>query len=199
MFQEEDLYIIDANVLVGVTKRTILFSLLRSGVLNAKWSDRVLQEARSALVRISIRRGHGEEFARNRSARIMENIENSFESSKLPPVPSGFQLVGLPDEDDEHVVQIAMFAKAKFIMTDNIRDFPEQLLSPLGISAIRPDDVFAMYVRHHWETVRSALPQINEDLNVSNVDENEMLERWSVEIGLKNTVTEIRNRIRNET
>ena len=46
----------------------------------------------------------------------------------------------LPDPNDRHVVATAMHGRADAIVTFNVRDFPANVLSPLNIEVIHPDD-----------------------------------------------------------
>ncbi len=49
--------------------------------------------------------------------------------------------LNLPDVSDRHVVAAAVRCSAQTIVTFNLKDFPESVLSPFGIEAIHPDDV----------------------------------------------------------
>ena len=47
--------------------------------------------------------------------------------------------VGLPDKNDEHVVELARQEAINKIVTFNLKDFPSKTLEPLGISALHPE------------------------------------------------------------
>lgn len=49
-------------------------------------------------------------------------------------------IIGIPDEDDRHVVAAAIEGRASVIVTDNIRDFPDLALNPHGLHAVKTDD-----------------------------------------------------------
>lgn len=50
---------------------------------------------------------------------------------------------GLPDLDDAHVVAAALKTQAQTIITEYLRDFPPDLLDPLGIEARSADNFIA--------------------------------------------------------
>lgn len=46
----------------------------------------------------------------------------------------------MPDADDRHVLAAAILCQAGAIVTFNLKDFPAELLAPLGIIAQHPDE-----------------------------------------------------------
>lgn len=46
----------------------------------------------------------------------------------------------LPDRDDRHVVAAAVRGRADLVVTRNLDDFPDEVLAPLGIHALSPDE-----------------------------------------------------------
>ena len=51
--------------------------------------------------------------------------------------------VELPDPDDRHVVAASVLAAAHVILTANLKDFPDSVLSPHGLVAEHPDAFLA--------------------------------------------------------
>ena len=47
--------------------------------------------------------------------------------------------LNLPDPNDRHVLAAAIRCHAAVIVTTNLRDFPDELLEPLGVIAQHPD------------------------------------------------------------
>jgi predicted nucleic acid-binding protein len=62
----------------------------------------------------------------------------------------------LPDRNDRHVLAAAIHAKANFIVTFNLKDFPHGKLKPYDIEAIHPDNFIMQLLNAEVETVRTA-------------------------------------------
>ncbi len=58
----------------------------------------------------------------------------------------------LPDPGDRHVLAAAIRVGADFIVTFNLKDFPEEALAPYGVEAIHPDE-FSLYLIDHYPAV----------------------------------------------
>ena len=48
--------------------------------------------------------------------------------------------LALPDPGDAHVLAAAILGRADVIVTQNLKDFPSEVLSPFGIDAVSTDD-----------------------------------------------------------
>ncbi len=59
----------------------------------------------------------------------------------------------LPDPGDRHVLAAAIRVGADFIVTFNLKDFPEEALAPYGVEAIHPDE-FSLYLIDHYPSNR---------------------------------------------
>lgn len=58
----------------------------------------------------------------------------------------------LPDVNDRHVLAAAIVSKSKFIVTANLKDFPNEYLSAFKIKACHPDDLFLRFAKKNKES-----------------------------------------------
>ncbi len=54
----------------------------------------------------------------------------------------------LPDPDDVHVLAAALAGQVDYIVTANLKDFPDKVLRQYGLEAIHPD----AFITELWET-----------------------------------------------
>lgn len=127
--------LIDACVLGGALRRNLLLSLADAGLFRPRWSVRILDETQKAISTIT----NGE----TDGSYQREAIEAAFPEA----VVTGFEVIektlALPDPDDNHVLAAAIAISASVIITDNLSDFPADVLAPHEIDAISADDFIA--------------------------------------------------------
>ncbi len=125
---------LDASVLYPAPLRDLLLELAVADLYRAKWSDAVHEEwMRSVL--------------RDRPDLTRAQLERTRDLMNLharDALVSGFEdLIGvlkLPDLDDRHVLAAAIKGRADVIVTNNLRDFPADVLEQWGIEAQHPDE-----------------------------------------------------------
>jgi hypothetical protein len=72
--------------------------------------------------------------------------------------------IQLPDEDDKHVLAVAIHMEAKYIVTFNMRDFPTSALSHHKVEAISPDDFILRSVKYATKTFITTVAKHRSDL-----------------------------------
>jgi hypothetical protein len=53
----------------------------------------------------------------------------------------------LPDTKDQHVLAAAIHAKAEYIITFNLKDFPNTILQSYNVEAVSPDEFVLRLIR----------------------------------------------------
>ncbi|WP_230204834.1 PIN domain-containing protein [Parafrankia elaeagni] len=114
----------DANVLYPNTLRDLLIRIAQSGLIQAKWTNEILDEMLTAIRRnrpeISVEK-------RDRLRGLMNASVRDVLVSGYEPLIDGLKL---PDPDDRHVLAAAVKAGAQVIVTRNLKDFPAADLEP---------------------------------------------------------------------
>ncbi|GAA0677137.1 PIN domain-containing protein [Kitasatospora atroaurantiaca] len=123
----------DSNVLYPNTVRDLLIRLAQHGIVQAKWTEQILDEMEAALRRNDV--GDDEkraELRRRMNGAVRDCIVNDYE-----PLIEGLKL---PDPNDRHVLAAAIKAGAQVIVTDNSKDFPSERLAEWDIEQKTADD-----------------------------------------------------------
>jgi hypothetical protein len=124
----------DACVLYPSPLRDLLVRLALEALVVARWSDRILDE-----VFRNLRRDQPDlDPARlDVTRRRMNDAVLDAVASRNPATPA--RVGPLPDPNDVYVVATPLDAGAGVIVTFKLRDFPAEVLDPLGLTALRPD------------------------------------------------------------
>lgn len=123
----------DANALVGNSQRDLLVRIARTGLVQAKWTDRILDEAIAAIGKT--RPGiPAEKLTRLRELMITALPDGIIRDHE--PLIEGLHL---RDPDDRHVLAAAIKSGAQVIVTAD-KDFTGDDLAPWNIEAKHPDD-----------------------------------------------------------
>jgi len=176
----------DANVLYGSTLRNFLMHLALTGLCRAKWSLAVHEEWMKALLR------NRPDLTREKLERTRTLMDKHAEDALVTGYEDLIEGLCLPDPDDRHVLAAAIRGRADVIVTQNIRDFPVEVLEPFGIEAQHPDEFIVhlldlspglvlVAAQRHRQSLKNPAKTIEEYL--------EMLERE----GLAQTVAALRD------
>lgn len=127
--------LLDANVLVPVALADTLLRAAETGLYRPLWSQRILEEVRSAVLRVR------PELDPSRIDVRIRTMNASFEDALVEgwePLAEG--IVVSTDPDDQHVIAAAKRGGADAIVTANLADFPNDALAGLGLHAVSADD-----------------------------------------------------------
>ncbi|HVZ31726.1 MAG TPA: PIN domain-containing protein [Polyangiaceae bacterium] len=124
----------DACVLYPAPLRDLLLRIAVTGLIRARWTERILDECFRNIVAA---RPELDPTALERTRELMNRAVPDCLIRGYEGLIDG---LSLPDPDDRHVLAAAIRAGAQLIVTSNMRDFPENALAPYGIEAKDPDD-----------------------------------------------------------
>ncbi|MET8812636.1 PIN domain-containing protein [Streptomyces sp. NPDC004549] len=124
----------DACVLYPNTLRDLLIRIAAAGLVQAKWSERILDEVFDNLAK------NRPDLRQERLDRTRDLMKRAVRDclvvghERLEPV------LDLPDPDDRHVLAAAIKARAQLIVTRNTKDFPQEATAAWDVEAVHPDD-----------------------------------------------------------
>ena len=124
----------DACVLYSASLRDFLLRLSFDGLIFPFWSEKIQNEWIRNLLR------NRPDLKRENLERTCREMDFHFPNSLVRGYEPILPTLQLPDPDDRHVLAAAIYAKAKYIVTFNLGDFPESALAFHQVEAIFPDD-----------------------------------------------------------
>lgn len=143
--------LLDANVLYPATLRSLLIDLSVMGVYQAQWTDEIHDEWIRNLL---LNRPDLDPVKLQRTRMLMDRALDTATITGYGALTSQLQL---PDPDDRHVVAAAFHGGVDLIVTQNLKDFPQAVLEPLGLQAVHPDRFVGEFLETQPEQVVEAL------------------------------------------
>lgn len=144
----------DANVLYPSTLRDLLIRVAMVGMVQAKWTDEILDETFENLKtnRPDLDAAKLDETRRRMMSAIRDCLVRDYE----PLIPA----LDLPDPDDRHVLAAAVKCHAQVLVTWNLSDFPQDRLAGWNVEAKSPDDFLLDQIDLDRDTVWAAVNDI---------------------------------------
>jgi len=175
----------DASVLYSATLRDLLVRLAQANLVQARWSERILDEMTHAV--LSTR----PDLSPDRVARTRARMIAAVSTGLVTDHENLIDGLELPDPDDRHVLAAAIRSRSEVIVTDNVRDFPDSALDGYGIKAQRPDAFVFGIIRDHAVAVRSVIREQAASLRRPPMTEDDLLDRLEA-VGLHRSVEALR-------
>lgn len=144
----------DANVLYPNTLRDLLIRVSQAGLVQAKWTNEILDEMLRALSR---NRPDIPPEKLDRLGQLMNEAVRDCLVSGYEPLVEGLKL---PDRSDRHVLAAAIKAGAQVIVTSNLKHFPAADLRQWDIEAKSPDDFVLDQIGIDGRAVTACVQQI---------------------------------------
>lgn len=124
--------VLDTNVIYPVWTRDILLWFAHHDLYTPKWSDHIFDE----WVEVMKRKGVTNDQIKQRT----QMVNQAFPDALVENYHQLIDKLELPDEKDRHVLAAAVKINANLIVTNNLKDFPREVIGRYGLSAKSPDD-----------------------------------------------------------
>ena len=162
--------VLDTNVIYPIDIRDLLFWFAYFELYTPKWSHHIFDEWADVMKR----KGLSDEEISKR----IKKADLAFPDARVENYESLVKGLELPDEKDNHVLAAAIKTNANIIVTNNLKDFPQDYLASFGLAAKSADDFITDIIDLNPQTAVEAfrklvLNRVNPDL-----DEFEVLERF---------------------
>lgn len=143
--------------------------------------------------RIRIKRNFTAEEAAERANDTIELILSQFDAVQIVDnITHSILADHLPDPNDRHVIEAALSCHADYILTDNVKDFPQSALDPYGLRTTTPDSYFAELFETYPEIAVDIIEALNEELNDPVVPHSKFLNTIDKKVGMTKTANVLR-------
>jgi predicted nucleic acid-binding protein len=146
--------IYDAEALYGNAHRDLLIRIARSGLVQAKWTDEILDEMFRNLGK------NRPDISAEKLSRLRELMNSAVADCLVTGYEPLIKTLQLPDPDDRHVLAAAIKSGAQVIVTRNTKDFPAERLQPWNVEAKLPDDFLLDQINVDARIVYSCVQEI---------------------------------------
>lgn len=135
--------VLDSCVLFPAQLRDIFMHLALKGVFRPRWSDEIHNEWIRAVLQ------NRPDLTNEQLQRTRFLMDSNVIGCLIKNYENYIPNINLPDENDHHVVAVAIKSKADVIFTFNLKDFPEQELNNFNIIALHPDIFLEQLLIHN--------------------------------------------------
>lgn len=160
--------LLDTNVIVPLTVRDILLWFAHFDLYTPKWSQHIFSEWEEVMRRKKV----SEEEIAKRTNKMQIAFSDALVENYEPLIEG----LTLPDEKDKHVLAAAIKTNANLIVTDNLKDFPEDYLKTFSLSAKKPDDFITDIIDLNEAKALEAFRRLVVNRKNPNMDEFQVLD-----------------------
>lgn len=177
----------DACILHPAGIRDLLVRLAMTGLFRAVWSDQILDEMVRSILRTR------PDLTSAQLDRTRQLMCDAVPDCLVSGHESLIDALELPDPDDRHVLAAAIQSDSQVIVTENLKDFPSDALSPYGVEAQSPDLFVLHLIDLSPTTVAATIERQAAALKNPALTVAELLDRLA-DSGLSRSVAALRQR-----
>lgn len=124
--------VLDTNVIYPLISRDLLFWFAHYDLYTPKWSKHIFDEWEDVMMR----KGLNQKDAAKRIA----TVNSAFPEAMVKNYEFLIPTLNLPDQKDRHVLAAAIKSNSNCIVTNNLKDFPKELVDKFEVEVISGDD-----------------------------------------------------------
>ncbi|WP_296618244.1 PIN domain-containing protein [Marivirga sp.] len=159
--------VLDTNVIYPLISRDLLFWFAHYDLFTPKWSKHIFDEWKEVM----LRKGLDQADAIKR----IEVVNKAFPDALVKNYENLIPTLNLPDEKDRHVLAVAIKSNSKSIVTNNLKDFPQDILDDFEIKVNSADDFLVNIIDLNHEQALSAFKEMVFNRKNPKMDEFEIL------------------------
>jgi predicted nucleic acid-binding protein len=154
--------VFDANALYPALYRDLVLRFAQQGKFHPIWSDQILEELIRALKRRTLFDSHKIE---NLAIQLNEAFPEALINTR---VQHGYA-IECRDQNDQHVLDLALNSRSQVLVTFNLRDFPIAAALDHGLNVLHPDDFLSDAMKTNRGSTEKILDQIQSNYRKPNV------------------------------
>lgn len=170
--------ILDTNVIFPIIIRDLLLWFAHYDLYTPKWSEGIFSEWKTVM----LRKGIAEDEADKR----INKVNCAFPDALVQNYEPLIDHLELKDPNDRHVLAAAIKSNSNVIVTNNLKDFPEEYLKTFGLTAKTADDFLTDIIDLNPEIAIKAFKEMVLNKRNPAMDEYEVLESLR-KVGLNDT------------
>jgi len=160
--------VLDTNVIFPIEVRDLLFWFAHDDLYTPKWSKHIFDEWEDVMRR--------KELSEKEIKKRIGWANQAFPDAMVDNYEVLIDCLSLPDEKDRHVLAAAIKTNANIIVTNNLKDFPEEYLATFGVSAKSADDFLTDTIDLHQQVAVNSFRKLVMNRRNPNLDEYQVLE-----------------------
>ena len=160
--------VLDTNVIIPIEIRDLLFWFAHDDLYTPKWSKHIFDEWEDVMRRKNINE--------NEIKKRIDWAYLAFPDAMVENYEVLIEGLTLPDEKDRHVLAAAIKTNANIIVTNNLKDFPEDYLSTFGLSAKGADDFLTETIDLNQKVAVNSFRKLVMNRKNPDLDEYEVLD-----------------------
>jgi predicted nucleic acid-binding protein len=180
----------DACVLYPATLRDLLIELACTKKFQARWTTHIHEEWSRNLLE------QRPDLSYAALERTITNMNKAVPGCLIHGFEHLIPTLELPDPNDRHILAAAIQGEAQYIITFNLRDFPQHSLEPYGIEALHPDIFVSQLIHNNLDMVLFAIKTTRARLKNPPRNATEHLERLHSQ-GLVHSIELLKKHIQN--